>query len=343
MVPFAGWEMPVQYTGIKDEHRAVRRSAGLFDVSHMGEILITGPEAQKFLNFIVTNDLEKISVGQAQYNLLCNPDGGCIDDLIIYRTQEDQYMVVANAANVEMDYAWILQYAGDFDCDALNLSAQYALLALQGPKSESILASLVPGTSKLSRFRSAEYNLGDAEVYIGRTGYTGEDGFEVYCQSNDTEEVANMLWDAGQKHALHLTGLGARDSLRLEAGLPLYGHELSLEISPLQAGLGWAVKPDKSGGFIGRDSLILEKSGGIQSKIKYFVLEGRRIAREGTAVKNSAGKEVGKVVSGTFSPILEQPIGSALLATSAIKEQELWVDLRGNKSRLQIKKPPLHA
>ncbi len=341
-VPFAGWEMPVQYTSILEEHRAVRQSLGLFDVSHMGEVKVSGVDAEKYLNYIATNDLTSLIDGKALYSMLCNENGSVVDDVIIYRFKYDVFFLCVNADNTEKDVRWMLKHAENYQCEVNDVSSQYALLALQGPKAESLLNTFTTfDLSRLKRFRLVEDKVDGAEVMISRTGYTGENGYEIYCQTEDADRVARALDKRGNSYGLQLCGLGARDSLRLEAGLSLYGHEISDTISPLEAGLGWTVKFSKADNFIGRSALEKEKANGSRRQLIYFKLNDRRIARRGSPVYFE-GEQVGEVVSGTMSPIINQPIGSALINTGDINADKLYVDLRGNQIKLERAIPPLH-
>jgi aminomethyltransferase len=344
-VPFSGWEMPVQYTGILEEHRATRHAAGLFDVSHMGEALVSGPQAAAFLDYVATNRLGDLAVGRARYTLLCAPDGGVVDDIIVYRTGPQSYLLCLNAGNTPADLAWLAGHAQRFDCEFRDASADYAQLALQGPRAVEIATRLAPEAVRLAdlpRFSFVEIVQSGATMIASRTGYTGEDGFEFYLRPSQAEAFADALLEAGADLGLKPCGLGARDSLRLEAGLPLYGHEISREISPLQAGLGWAVKLDKPGGFIGRDALAAEAAAGPARRVVFFILDDRRVARADMVV-SAAGQPVGRILSGTVSPILNQPIGSALVMRTAFEAgQPLTVEVRGAAIPLRLAKPPLH-
>ncbi len=336
-VDFGGWEMPVQYRSILEEHRVVRQRAGLFDVSHMGEVEVTGPEAVRFLDHLVTNDVSKLFPGRVLYSTMCQPDGGVVDDLIIYCRGAQDFLVCVNASNTDKDVAWILQHAAGFNCTVRNLSDDFALLALQGPASVAILQPLTStDLGALKYYHCASGQVAGAECLIARTGYTGENGYELFCRPGDAEKLAVTLLAAGQPHGLELAGLGARDSLRLEAGYPLYGHEISDKISPLQAGLGWVVKLDKACDFIGRDALRAQKAAGLPSRIVFFKTGDRRIIRAGTPVVDASGP-VGEVMSGTLSPLLNEAIGSALVKSGA---GELSVDVRGTAIKLTPVKPP---
>lgn len=344
-VPFGDWNMPVQYAGILEEHRAVREAVGLFDVSHMGEFHVYGTRAGAFLDHLLVNSISNAPIGKAVYSPMCQPDGGVVDDLIVYRTGETEYLLCVNASNCAKDLAWIQTQAQpeNFeDAPAIeDHSADYALLALQGTKATEVLAAtpLAEGTA-LGRFRHAPFEFEGHSVRIARTGYTGEDGYEIYTPVAVASALAQTLLEAGTAHGLKLCGLGARDSLRLEAGLPLYGHELTDSISPLEAALDWTVKLNKSE-FIGKGALEAQEANGLKRRMLYFTLEGRRIARAGTEILNAAGEVVGEVCSGTLSPILNGPIGSALVATTA-HGSPLHIDLRGHIAPLEVKKPPLH-
>ncbi len=340
IVDFAGWEMPVQYRSILEEHKAVRRAAGLFDVSHMGEVDVRGREALKFLNRLVTNDVAKLFPGRVLYSPMCYPNGGVVDDLLVYMRGVDDYFLCINAGNIDKDLAWIREQAAKFDVTITDRSADYALLAVQGPKATAIVQALTSvKLDAIKYYHFAEGEVAGVPCMLSRTGYTGEDGFELYHPTADAERLATALLAAGVPHGLELAGLGARDSLRLEAGYPLYGHELSEEISPLTAGLGWTVKLDKVGGFIGSEALAHEVKIGSVRKVIFFKTGDRRIVRAGAHVLEDDGDIEGSVLSGTLSPVLNEAIGSAIVAASAMK-QPLWVDIRGTKIPLTLIKPP---
>lgn len=345
MVPFAGWEMPVQYTSILEEHRAVREKAGLFDVSHMGEVRVHGADARAYLNNLVTNDVEKLSIGKALYTVMCYPDGGVVDDLIIYQVGDEEYLLCINAANIEKDVEWMAGGVQGYDCLVDNVSETFGQLALQGPMAMEILGKATgQDFSSLGRFSFIQGTFLDTSAIISRTGYTGEDGVELYLPAGETARVANLIYETGKELGLQLTGLGARDSLRLEAGYPLYGHEISSTISPLTGGLGWVVKLAKAGGFTGRDALAELKENGPEKRVVFFRMDDRRIARQGTPVLDGDKEVVGKVLSGTLSPMINKPIGSALVpAALASPGSELYVDIRGKHLPLEVAKPPLHT
>ncbi|PTY00352.1 glycine cleavage system aminomethyltransferase GcvT [Opitutus sp. ER46] len=339
LVDFAGWEMPVQYRSILEEHKAVRRTAGLFDVSHMGEVDVRGPEAGKFLDHLVTNSVARLFPGRVLYSPMCYPAGGVVDDLLVYMHGTDDYFLCINAGNIDKDLAWIRGEAAKFNVTVTDRSADYALLAVQGPRAAEIVQSLTGAKLGLVKYyHFTEATVAGVRCIVSRTGYTGEDGFELYHATGDAQALAQAVLDAGTPRGLELAGLGARDSLRLEAGYPLYGHEITAEISPLTAGLGWTVKLDKPD-FIGREALLREKQNGGPNKVVFFKTGDRRIVRAETPVLGADGAVVGHVLSGTLSPILNEAIGSALVATPAAT-QPLAVDIRGARLGLQLVTPP---
>ncbi len=340
LVDFAGWEMPVQYRSILEEHKAVRRTAGLFDVSHMGEVDVRGPDAGKFLNRLVTNDVAKLFPGRVLYSPMCYPSGGVVDDLLVYMRAPEDYFLCINAGNIAKDLAWIREQAKPFDVTITDRSADYALLAVQGPQAAAIVQSLTGAKLGLVKYyHFTEATVAGVHCLVSRTGYTGEDGFELYHAASEAPALAEAILQAGAARGLELAGLGARDSLRLEAGYPLYGHEITPDISPLTAGLGWTVKLDKGADFIGRDALLAEKQKGAANKVVFFKTGDRRIVRADTPVLDASGATVGRVLSGTLSPLLNEAIGSALVTTAAAS-QPLAVDVRGAKLNLQLVKPP---
>ncbi|MFZ9837528.1 MAG: glycine cleavage system aminomethyltransferase GcvT [Opitutaceae bacterium] len=340
LVDFAGWEMPVQYRSILEEHRAVRRAAGLFDVSHMGEFDVRGPGAAAFLNRLVTNDVSRLFPGRVLYSPMCYPDGGVVDDLLVYQRAADDFFLCVNAGNLTRDLEWIRSQAAGHDVTVTDCSAETALLALQGPRAVAILQELTATKlAEIGYYHFAAGEVAGVPCVLSRTGYTGEDGFELYHAAGHAVRLAEALLAAGAPHGLELAGLGARDSLRLEAGYPLYGHELSPEVSPLAAGLGWTVKLDKGCDFIGRDALLAEKRAGSPRRVIHFRTGDRRILRPDAPVLDAAGVAVGRVLSGTLSPILQEAIGSALVATAAVAAP-LAVDVRGVAVPLQRVRPP---
>jgi aminomethyltransferase len=313
LVDFAGWEMPVQYGGpeggIKAEHRAVRERAGLFDVSHMGEVVFRGPDAERAVQRLVTRDVDRLAEGQAGYAAVCYEDGGTVDDVLVYKREGD-FLVVVNAANREKDLDHFRENTGDLDVEISDESDDWALLALQGPKAVDLLQNLTDTDhSSLKYYRFVDGEVSGARAIISRTGYTGEDGFELYLSPDDAPRVWRELLEAGATP----TGLGARDTLRLEAGMCLYGNELDAETTPLEAGIGFAVHLDKEQEFIGQNALREEKEEGLRKKLIGFELEGRGIARHDHPVQ-ADGETVGRVTSGTLSPTLNKAIGLALVS-----------------------------
>lgn len=340
MVDFAGWEMPVQYKSIIEEHKAVRERAGLFDVSHMGEVDVSGAGAEAFLNQLVTNDVTTLYPGRVLYSPMCRPDGGVVDDLLVYMREPNVYFLCINASNIAKDLAWMRSQAEGFDVTITDRSNDYALLALQGPRAQDILQGLTGAKLPILRYyHFQEGTVAGVQCFISRTGYTGEDGFELYHAAADAPALAAALMRAGEAHELQLAGLGARDSLRLEAGYPLYGHELNDDLSPIAAGLGWTVKLKKPDGFNGAEALTAEKQNEERRKVIYFRTGDRRIVRAGTPVLDEAGTAVGEVLSGTLSPMAGEAIGTAVVPFAKSKEP-LHVDLRGTSFNLQLVKPP---
>lgn len=341
LVPFAGWEMPVQYAGVMDEHRAVRSAAGLFDVSHMGEVRVTGNGAEAFLQGLTPNDVSKLKPLRVHYSALLTAEGTYIDDLLIYRQAADEFLLVVNAANVASDFEWIEAHApGDVKVE--DVSSAYALLALQGPAAEAILQPLTKTTlDKIRYYSFRQGKVGGRPTLISRTGYTGEDGFELYVAPEDADSLWEELLAAGASHRLVPAGLGARDTLRLEAAMALYGHELDDQTTPWEAALAWTVKMD-SGEFIGRSALEAAKAAGPSKRLVGFEVRGRGIAREGSEIY--AGEEtVGRVTSGTFSPTLERALGMAYVGPEwAALDTEFEIDVRGRRLPAQVVKLPFY-
>ncbi|KAB7708785.1 glycine cleavage system aminomethyltransferase GcvT [Bacillus aerolatus] len=342
-IDFGGWELPVQFSSIKEEHEAVRTKAGLFDVSHMGEIAVKGKDALAFLQKMMTNDLANLQPDQAIYTVMCNETGGTIDDLLVYMLAEEDYLLVVNAANTDKDFKWLKQHqAGEVQID--NVSTDWAQLAIQGPLAESILQQLVKEVDlseiKFFKFRQ-NVNINGVHALVSRTGYTGEDGFEIYSRSEDAPKLWKDLLEAGKEEGLVPCGLGARDTLRFEANLVLYGQELSEEISPLEAGLGFAVKTNKAD-FIGLAVLKAQKENGPARKLIGLEMIDRGIPRHGYPVFSN-DEEVGYVTTGTQSPTLKKNIGLALVkAELAVPEQEMFVEIRGKKLAAKTVKPPFY-
>ncbi|MCZ6728023.1 MAG: glycine cleavage system aminomethyltransferase GcvT [Acidobacteria bacterium] len=341
MVPFAGWEMPVQYSGVMDEHRAVRSAAGLFDVSHMGEVRVTGAGAEAFLQHLTPNDVSKLAPGRIHYSALLTRRGTYVDDLLVYRLTEDEFLLVVNAANLEADFEWIASQAPD-GVTVEDVSARYALLALQGPMAETILKQLTETElAKIRYYRFRRGRVAGVRALISRTGYTGEDGFELYVAPERAEALWRAVMEAGSGHGLVPAGLGARDTLRLEAGMALYGHELDDATTAWEAGLAWTVKMD-SGDFIGRAALAAARESRPSKKLAGFEIRGRGIARAG-CVAFGAGREIGRVTSGTFSPTLERALGMAYLAPGWDEVGRAFeIDVRGRRLPAEVVELPFY-
>jgi aminomethyltransferase len=346
IIPFAGWEMPVQYQGILAEHRAVRAAAGLFDLGHMGQFQVTGPDALAFLQYTTTNDLSQLKPGQAKYGLLSNEKGGVVDDIIVYRNPEgeDGYMVVINAANTDKDVAWwevVRQRRSDLDVDAHDISPEVGMIAIQGPNAVAITERVTnEPVGELEYFSWRNGEVAGVPAKIARTGYTGEDGFEFYATNEHIGQVWDALLEAGKDLGIVPVGLGARDTLRLEARMPLYGQELGDDISPYEAGLGWAVSLDK-GDFVGRDAMAAVKDQGAERRVVGFKMIGRSGSPRTHYPILVDGEEVGEVTSGAFSPTLEENIGLALIKRSvAGVGKPLQIVVRGKPAdAVQVKTP----
>lgn len=344
MVDFGGWDMPVQYkAGVIEEHMATRTRAGLFDVSHMGEIWVEGEDAIPFVNSITTNDVTKLVDGQAQYSALTNEDGGVVDDLLVYRFDIDKLLLVVNASTTDKDWEWITSHKGDFNITLTNASADYCQIAIQGPKALEILQKLTD--TELAPIKYYHFTTGQVdgvEAIISRTGYTGEDGFEVYAAADKAEQLWNKMLETGEKYGILPCGLAARNTLRLESAMSLYGHELGDDITPLEANLGWITKLDKDGNFIGRDKLADQKAEGIKRKLVGFEMKEPGIARDGYDVYIDEEK-VGTVTSGSPAPFLKKNIGLAFVPTEFAKTgQEIRIDVRGKKLLAEIVPTPFY-
>jgi len=328
LVPFAGWEMPVQYSGIREEHLAVRRACGIFDVSHMGEIETAGPQAAERLQRLLSNDVQQLQIGGAQYSVLCREDGGVLDDLFTYRLGPEQFLTVTNAANHDKDLAWFRQHAGDSVSDAHE---RYAMLAVQGPRAREIV-QVIADAPLPKRMTTARRTLAGRSALVCATGYTGEPGVEILCEPGD----AGPLWDELTRRGATPCGLAARDTLRLEVCFHLYGNDLMEERGPVEAGLGWCCKEDT--GFIGSEAVRATREAGPAEKLVPFVLTGPGIPRQGNAVIGG-----GEVTSGTLSPCLEVGIGMAYVpAGRAQPGTELEIDVRGKVRSAEVRTKPLY-
>ena len=342
---FGGWDMPVQYSGLVDEHLAVRQAAGLFDVSHMGEITVKGPDAESWLQYVTCNDVSKLVPGKAQYSMLLNEAGGVVDDIIVYKLAEEDFLLCVNASNSDKDEAWLREQLDSQDLQLENVSKDYGQIALQGPKAEEILCKLYPrddadcSRKNLKPFWLLQTELAasgcSAECLIARTGYTGEDGFEIFCPSDFSAALWRECLKVGEPIGLKPAGLGARDTLRLEACYPLHGHEISDELSPLAAGLSWVVKLGK-GDFIGKSALEEQKQKGLSPLLVGVEVTGRGIVREETPLFDG-DKRVGWVTSGTKPPTVNKPVGMAYLESSHSSEgTELEAEVRGRRFSVKV-------
>lgn len=345
MVEFGGWMMPVQYSSIIEEHQAVRTAAGLFDVSHMGEFLVDGTGALDFLESMVPNHVARLKPGQAQYTQICNEHGGTVDDLLIYYLSPEHYMVVVNAGTMEHDWQWFsLHAAGHADATLTNVSMQTALIALQGPRAQEILAQLTDvDVASIAYYHFAAGIVAGIPCRISRTGYTGEDGFELYHAAESATALWQTLLDAGKPAGLLPAGLGARDTLRLEAGYCLYGHELTEDISPLEADLAWSVRLQKPHDFIGKDALVRQKTDGLARKRIGFIIRDRAIARAGAAILAN-GVNIGEVTSGTKSISLDTPLGLGYVPPEyAQAGTSIAIEIRGQPVMAEVVKLPFYT
>ncbi|HLS08051.1 glycine cleavage system aminomethyltransferase GcvT [Lentibacillus sp.] len=344
-VDFGGWELPVQFSGIKHEHETTRTKAGLFDVSHMGEIMVKGPDSQDFLQKVVTNDISKLTPKRAQYTFMCYEDGGTVDDFIVYMLETEKYLLVVNAANTEKDLEWLIEHK-DGDVSIENVTPDYVQLALQGPEAEKILQRMTDiDLSQIGffRFENPVYFSGiDAGAIVSRTGYTGEDGFEIYIDAAKGRDLWNRILETGEADGLEPIGLGARDTLRFEANLALYGQELSKSISPVEAGMKFAVKVNKDADFIGKEALKQQIDNGPSRKLIGIEMIDKGIPRTGYTVL-SGDEEIGFVTSGTQSPSLQKNVGLALVNSAyADLGTELYVQVRKRKLKALVVKTPFY-
>jgi aminomethyltransferase len=359
LIEFGGWEMPVQYTSITDEHLTVRNAAGLFDISHMGEVRITGPAAETFLNHVLTNDLRRLTPGEGQYTFMCNERGGVVDDLYAYRLGNSEYLLIINASRIEDDVKWLQTQLVKFGQAAgvrlENISDEVGAVAVQGPKVTEFINACFPGASTggtkvnqatdLKKNQIASWNFNGKEVWVSRTGYTGEDGFEIVAPADLIEAIWNKLLELGKSAGLKPAGLGARDTLRTEVCYPLYGHELDLETTPLEAGVGFFVALDK-GDFVGRSVLAEQKAKGISKKLVAFRMKDKSAPPRphyGIHVNEPNGPKIGEVVSGTQSPSLNNGIGLGYVPPQYAKPgSELQIEIRGKRSTAIVSPKPLY-
>lgn len=343
MVPFAGFEMPVQYEGVNVEHETVRNDVGVFDVSHMGEFLLTGPEALDLIQKVTTNDASKLTIGRAQYSCMPNGKGGIVDDLIIYRIKEEQYLLVVNASNIEKDWDWISSH-NNFDVEMRNLSDDYSLLAIQGPKAVEAMQSLT--SIDLAAIKYYHFVVGPfagiEHVIISATGYTGSGGFEIYCKNSEVAQVWDKVFEAGADFGIKPIGLAARDTLRLEMGFCLYGNDIDDTTSPLEAGLGWITKLAKDD-FIDKDFLAKQKEEGVQRKLVAFEMVDRGIPRHDYEINDADGNVIGRVTSGTMSPSMKKAIGLGYVTLDhASVDSEIYINIRNKGVKAQVVKLPFY-
>ena len=341
MVPFAGYNMPVRYSSDLEEHRTVREGVGVFDVSHMGEFMVKGPQALALIQKITSNDASKLIAGQAQYSCLPNKEGGIVDDLIVYKFGEEEYMLVVNASNIEKDWNWINEH-NDMGADLENISDSISLFAVQGPKALEAVQSLTP--INLSEIKFYHFTVGEfagvVDVIISGTGYTGAGGFEIYVRNKDAEKVWNTVFEAGKDYGIKPIGLGARDTLRLEMGYCLYGNDINDETSPLEAGLGWITKFTKN--FINSDKLKKQKENGVDKKLVGFIITERGIPRAHYPIVNTSGEIIGQVTSGTMSPSMGVGIGMGYVKSEyALPGTEIAITVRNKNLKAKVEKLPL--
>lgn len=342
MVPFAGYEMPVQYEGVNAEHETVRNGVGVFDVSHMGEFLLTGEKALDLIQKISSNDASTLTIGKAQYSCMPNGKGGIVDDLIIYRIKEEQYLLVVNASNIEKDWNWISSH-NDMGVEMRDLSDEYSLLAIQGPKAAEAMNSLTSvdlTTIPYYTFEVADF-AGIEHVIISATGYTGSGGFEIYCKNSEVEQVWKKVFEAGAEYGIKPIGLAARDTLRLEMGFCLYGNDIDDTTSPLEAGLGWITKFTKD--FVDSDFLAKQKEAGVTRKLVAFEMVDRGIPRHDYTIHNAEGATIGKVTSGTMSPSMKMGIGLGYVEMgNHTVDSEIFIGVRDKQLKAKVVKLPFY-
>jgi aminomethyltransferase len=344
MVPFAGYEMPLEYTGVSDEHIAVRNSVGVFDVSHMGEFWISGSGANDLVQHVTSNDISKLAPGSAQYSCLPNGNGGIVDDLIVYKIHEKKYLLVVNAANMEKDWNWI-QQQNFFGAEMKNDSDQIALIALQGPKATAILQKLTQVALDEIKFYhfTIDTIAGIPDVIISATGYTGAGGFELYVSNDHAVTIWNKIFEAGKDENIKPAGLAARDTLRLEMGFCLYGNDIDDSTSPIEASLGWITKFNQGNDFIDRERLWKQKQEGVSRKLKGFEMIDKGIPRQGYELVDQHGNKIGHVTSGTMSPMMKKGIGLGYVTTSFAKsDTEIFVNIRNKRLKARIVKLPIY-
>lgn len=342
LVPFAGYNMPVQYEGVTVEHETVRNGVGVFDVSHMGEFLLTGPNALALIQKVTSNDASTLTIGRAQYSCLPNNQGGIVDDLIVYKIKEEQYLLVVNASNINKDWDWISSH-NDLGVEMKNISEDYSLLAIQGPKAVEAMQSLT--SINLSEIKYYHFEVADfagiENVIISATGYTGSGGFEIYCKNSEVEQIWNKVFEAGASFGIKPIGLAARDTLRLEMGFCLYGNDINDTTSPLEAGLGWITKFTKE--FTNSENLKKQKEEGVTKKLVGFELLERGIPRHDYEIVDADGNNIGIVTSGTMAPTVGKGIGMGYLKTEfSTPDSEIYIQIRNNKVKAKVVKMPFY-
>ncbi len=342
MLPFAGFNMPILYEGVNAEHETVRNAVGIFDVSHMGEFLLTGPNALALIQKVTSNDAATLTIGRAQYSCLPNADGGIVDDLLVYKMKEEQYLLVVNASNIDKDWEWISSH-NDLGVDMKNLSDDYSLLAIQGPKAVEAMQSLT--SVDLASIAYYHFEVGDfagiANVIISATGYTGSGGFEIYCKNDEVEQIWNKVFEAGAAFGIKPIGLAARDTLRLEMGFCLYGNDINDTTSPLEAGLGWITKFNKD--FVNAANLKEQKEKGVSRKLVAFEMQERAVPRHDYEIVNAEGTVIGIVTSGTMSPSMNKGIGLGYVTTeNSTVDSDIFIRIRKNDVPAKVVKLPFY-
>ena len=343
MLPFAGFEMPIQYEGVNAEHETVRSKVGVFDVSHMGNFFVTGKDALDFLQYITSNDVAKLKPGKIQYSCFPNEQNGIVDDLLVYQLDDDNYMLVVNGANLDKDWAWVNKYAKNFEVKLEDLSDQYSILAVQGPNAPKLMQKLAGNCADLENLKYYTWTKADLaghkDILVSATGYTGEKGYEIYVKNELAEAIWNALFEAGKELGIKPVGLGARDTLRLEKGYCLYGNDIDDTTSPIEAGLGWITKFTKE--FINSENLKKQKEQGVSRKLVGFKLKGKGIARHGYDIVDENGNKIGVVTSGTMSPTLKEAIGMGYVPVEKAKPgSEILIQIRKKQVPAEVVKLP---
>jgi len=343
MLPFAGFEMPIQYEGVNAEHETVRSKVGVFDVSHMGNFFVTGKDALDFLQYITSNDVAKLKPGKVQYSCFPNEQNGIVDDLLVYQLDDDNYMLVVNGANLDKDWAWVNKYAKNFEVKLEDLSDQYSILAVQGPNAPKLMQKLAGNSADLENLKYYTWTKADLagykDILVSATGYTGEKGYEIYVKNELAEDIWNALFEAGKEYGIKPVGLGARDTLRLEKGYCLYGNDIDDTTSPIEAGLGWITKFTKD--FINSDNLKKQKEQGVSRKLVGFKLKDKGIARHGYDIVDETGNKIGVVTSGTMSPTLKEAIGMGYVPVEKAKPgSEILIQIRKKQVPAEVVKLP---